>query len=63
MIMVKVLANGDIVPDDDPRANGRSNVSSSTADSNRSRQVARQFFSGLGKYYVGPDGAVGAVSQ
>ena len=48
MIMVKVLANGDIVPDDDPRANGRSNVSSSTADSNRSRQVARQFFFGSG---------------
>jgi len=36
--MVKVLANGDIVPDDDPRAGGRSNVSSD-ADRNRPRQV------------------------
>ena len=36
--MVKVLANGDIVPDDDPRASGRSNVSSSS-ERNRPRQV------------------------
>ena len=36
--MVKVLANGDIVPDDDPRADGRSNASGD-AERNRPRQV------------------------
>jgi len=36
--MMKVLANGDIVPDDDPRAGGRSNVSSD-GERNRPRQV------------------------
>ena len=36
--MVKVLANGDVVSDDDPRAGGRSNASGD-AESNRPRQV------------------------
>jgi len=36
--MVKVLPNGDIVPDDDPRASGRSNVSND-GERNRPRQV------------------------
>ena len=44
--MVKVLANGDIVPDDDPRASGRSNVSSS-AERNRPRQVKSARFAPL----------------
>lgn len=35
--MVKVLANGDIVPDSDPRAGGRSNVSTA-GERNRPRQ-------------------------
>jgi len=36
--MVKVLANGDIVPDDDPRVGGGSSVSRTPA-TNRPRQV------------------------
>ena len=36
--MVKVLANGDVVPDDDPRAGGRSNVSRA-AERNQPTQV------------------------
>ena len=36
--MVKVLATGDIVPDSDPRAGGRSNVSTA-GERNRPRQV------------------------
>jgi len=37
--MVKVLANGDIVPDDDPRASGGTSFSR-TVESNRPTQVS-----------------------
>jgi len=37
--MVKVLANGEVVPDDDPRVGGRNNRSSG-AHVNRPRQVS-----------------------
>ena len=39
-IMVKVLASGDVVADDDPRASGGQSTSRNV-DSNRTRQVIR----------------------
>ena len=47
--MVKVLANGDVVPDDDPRAGGRSNVSRA-AERNQPTQVHTKCWA-IPRYY------------